>query len=274
MAYWCRAVASGAPPSARCAHTSISLAAAVRNGEDRPSPNEAHSRLLVFGGGDGARRFKDVYVLDVPPSDFPGNKRKNGRRNSSSAGAAAAAGKVGVGDAAPSRRPKTVIAPSERYNESLRMSGERKTTLRVLLASCDLAHLYDAFTAQNIDSTILPMLTESHLRELGVDTIGARLRLMKAARDAANAQSGMTGISCSSSNNSNVANTNNASCIATAGTTGSAAMSNRTMVVKDGGSSNTVALLNATRSLDAAIRQLTIASEAVQALLPASRMKK
>jgi hypothetical protein len=58
--HWHRLVASGAPPSARCAHTSITLPPRSDGAIDAYS-----ARVLVFGGGDGARRFKDVYELDV-----------------------------------------------------------------------------------------------------------------------------------------------------------------------------------------------------------------
>lgn len=39
----------GNPPSARCAHTSSLI----------------ESNLIVFGGGDGNRRMKDVYILQI-----------------------------------------------------------------------------------------------------------------------------------------------------------------------------------------------------------------
>lgn len=46
---WVKITVTGTAPPSRCAHTSTLI----------------ESKMIVFGGGDGSRRFKDLYILDI-----------------------------------------------------------------------------------------------------------------------------------------------------------------------------------------------------------------
>jgi hypothetical protein len=73
-----------------------------------------------------------------------------------------------------------------RHSESMRRLtdvGTASTTLRTFLERVGLPQLHDSFVAQDIDLSVLPSLNETHLRELGVTTIGARLRIIAAAKE-------------------------------------------------------------------------------------------
>lgn len=200
--HWNRLVASGAPPSARCAHTSISLPA------EKPLA-AAHDpqhccRVLVFGGGDGARRFKDVYVLDVHrlvgavPLMTPPAASVQASADAPAAVAtvsASTSATTAVGESSSHDSPATLArlqSGKARHSESLRRhdAGAGAATpappsLRAFLERIGLAQFHDALAAQDVDVGVLPTLTEAHLRDLGVGTIGARLRIMAAAKDLA-----------------------------------------------------------------------------------------
>mmetsp|Transcript_3499 Transcript_3499/g.5699 ORF Transcript_3499/g.5699 Transcript_3499/m.5699 type:complete len:529 (-) Transcript_3499:56-1642(-) len=182
---WTRALISGAPPSARCAHTAVALEAPLPStGKDSmalalPRGNKQQQRdrspvggrLLVFGGGDGGRRFKDVYLLDaqrlmanVPASSSlranSGSPRVSAkeRRKRSSSGARAA-------------------SPS-----SARDSSSSNNTVLDFLIANNAAQYAAQFAKHDIDMNTIPLLTDAALQEIGVKTIGARLRLLKAAQ--------------------------------------------------------------------------------------------
>jgi hypothetical protein len=200
--HWHRLVASGAPPSARCAHTSITLP--PRSGA---AIDAFSARVLVFGGGDGARRFKDVYELDV-------NRLVEGNSpatRSAAAAAAAPAPPVAATVTAVAAAAAAVVEPADPHHVvgepliawpvgSSAALGEHSSThrcrhdhqcddarppltLRSFLERVGLPQLHDTFVAQDIDVSVLPSLTETHLRELGVTTIGARLRIIAAAKE-------------------------------------------------------------------------------------------
>lgn len=60
--------------------------------------------------------------------------------------------------------------------------GGSSNDIRVWLHSIGAGAYADAFVAQDISLDVVPLLSDAHLRELGVSTLGARLRLLAAAR--------------------------------------------------------------------------------------------
>jgi hypothetical protein len=61
-------------------------------------------------------------------------------------------------------------------------NAQNGNDVRVWLHSVGAGAYADAFVAQDISLDVVPLLSDAHLRELGVATLGARLRLLAAAR--------------------------------------------------------------------------------------------
>lgn len=121
-------VVNGAAPAARCAHSSTLW----------------DDKFIVFGGGDGNRRFKDVYVLSVSlviqyQSEALQKTKKAQRR---------------------------ARAPS--VNSALDVA--------TVLGNAGLRKYAEAFLEQEITVEMFPLLKEEHLVQLGMNTIGARLQ--------------------------------------------------------------------------------------------------
>jgi hypothetical protein len=271
--HWHRLVASGAPPSARCAHTSITLP--PRSGA---AIDSFSARVLVFGGGDGARRFKDVYELDV-------NRLVEGNSPATRSAAAAAA--------APAPPTVTVAAVVDsieahgepllrgqsgraRHSESIRRLTDVDTTtssatrasttatLRSFLDRVGLPQLHDTFVAQDIDVSVLPSLTETHLRELGVTTIGARLRIIAAAKELDSSSTSTVAATTTTSSNSATSGTPTKSAASSTTTTTTTTKRHADNNINN---SDHHALLEAARALDSAVRLLSTSSTALGRLL-------
>jgi hypothetical protein len=68
-------------PTGRCAHTATA-------GAEESAPTERTTTVYVFGGGDGNRRFKDVYLLN-PAQVFRGKSTATTTTTAATATAAA-----------------------------------------------------------------------------------------------------------------------------------------------------------------------------------------
>jgi hypothetical protein len=135
------------PPTARCAHTTAVA-------------DESQHQLIVYGGGDGQRRFKDLYILNV-------DKLLKHEMNK-----------------AQQRGPATqkLKAQNDRIaSSSSTASSSSATAITSWLESIGMGQFAHHFVREEINMDILPFITEQHLSEqLGVATIGARLRIMRA----------------------------------------------------------------------------------------------
>lgn len=131
-------------PAGRCAHTATPL-------DD--------STLLVFGGGDGGRRFKDLYLLDAEQVIKPPKEKTKAK--------------------SPARRGSGGHADDKRKND-----------ITVWLSGLGLRKYVDKFVHEEIDVDTLPYLTEEHLEKLGVSTIGARLKILAAVDQLRDEQAG------------------------------------------------------------------------------------
>jgi hypothetical protein len=193
---WSKPHVKGSLPAARCAHTTTTIEGA----------------LVVFGGGDGSRRFKDVYVLDL-----------NGLGDDStqanlllSDGTHQPSASIAINNT--NTAPVTTVVPTSPRNHSPGNNAEpsphspqpnrnkplkRSTSSSSIspqstpvpappppspptdvvswLGKIGMGKYADMFVKEEIDMTLLPYLTEKHLSEnLRVPTLGARLRILNA----------------------------------------------------------------------------------------------
>eukprot|EP00727_Mastigamoeba_balamuthi_P010789 m51a1_g6332 hypothetical protein (598) ;mRNA; r:14406-16740 len=202
---WHHLPTSPTAPTGRCAHTAVIV------GADTDA-----SAVIVFGGGDGNRRFKDVYILDVaralkelltrpskqaatsapqPAAAAPSSQEKQqappvcaaasacpqqpaqqqqqqqqqGQQGQLPQGVAAAQAQGAAGQA---KAPLSIRVRDPVHN----------TDIGALLHTLGLDGYAPAFIAEDITPETLPLLTERHLEQLGVATIGARLKILNAAR--------------------------------------------------------------------------------------------
>eukprot|EP01119_Soliformovum_irregulare_P021950 TRINITY_DN7398_c0_g1_i2.p1 TRINITY_DN7398_c0_g1~~TRINITY_DN7398_c0_g1_i2.p1 ORF type:complete len:523 (+),score=127.99 TRINITY_DN7398_c0_g1_i2:78-1646(+) len=138
---WTRPQISGTAPPGRCAHTSEFI----------------DQKIIVFGGGDGSRRFKDLYTLDIDQlMKLEEKKLKNAKK-----------------------QIKQKKAPSLLVKNPEEIKAKDITQW---LTSLGMKKHAEKFVAEEIDLETLPHLTESHLEHLGITTIGSRLRIMNAIR--------------------------------------------------------------------------------------------
>eukprot|EP01112_Ceratiomyxa_fruticulosa_P018201 TRINITY_DN5778_c0_g1_i1.p1 TRINITY_DN5778_c0_g1~~TRINITY_DN5778_c0_g1_i1.p1 ORF type:complete len:618 (-),score=107.39 TRINITY_DN5778_c0_g1_i1:53-1906(-) len=134
----------GATPQARCAHTATVI-------DER--------RMLVFGGGEGtARRFRDLYILDVA--------KLLSRLEDKSI-------------------PKTPKKPvSDSLPQSQGPKHTRDNDVLAWLTELNLAKYAPNFSKEEIGMDVLPQLTEHMLLEnLGIQTVGARLKILKSIKE-------------------------------------------------------------------------------------------
>ncbi|KAL6062754.1 SAM domain (Sterile alpha motif) domain containing protein [Balamuthia mandrillaris] len=129
-------------PAARCAHTATTL--------------ELKS-LLFYGGGDGTRRFKDLYLLDAES--------------------------VLRMEARTKEKQKQCKGQHNRRNDKPQDHLVNAKSLAQWLNGLGMRQYVDNFTREEITLEVVPLLTETHLEKLGVSTMGARLRILSAIEE-------------------------------------------------------------------------------------------
>ena len=170
--YWVKPTIGGTPPAGRCAHTA----------------NMIDDQLVIFGGGDGGRRFKDMYIVDI------GNKYALGVMVNSIVEAVFRAeetkknkGKKPAVKAAAPAQPKK--KPEEKKGEISQWEhNSLYIDITTWLTSIGMKKYAEKFVAQEIDMETVQFLSESHLEQLGITTIGARLRFMAAIKTLSEAE--------------------------------------------------------------------------------------
>jgi len=119
-------------------------------------------RLLVFGGGDVGRRFKDLYILDVERL-------------------------LKLEETKKLQQPRDM---NKRKPSSEKIRNNQKSDVTAWLESIGMGRFAPNFVKEDIDMDLLQHLTEQQLAEnLGVNTIGARLRIMRAIAELASSRS-------------------------------------------------------------------------------------
>jgi hypothetical protein len=180
---WSKPHVKSSLPAARCAHTASTVDGA----------------LVVFGGGDGSRRFKDVYVLDLNALGDESTQATlllSETTHQPSASIAINTARESVpsvtsprthspsSDAPHSPQPHR-HKPLKRSSSSSSISPQPVPSsppdVVTWLGKLGLGKYADMFVKEEIDMALLPHLTERHLAEnLHVPTLGARLRILNA----------------------------------------------------------------------------------------------
>ena len=141
------------PPTARCAHTTA-LA------------DESRHQLIVYGGGDGQRRFKDLYILNVDKLLKHEATQQQQQQQQQQRGS-----------------PQKLKAQNDRLASLSSSTANSSSAAAVTswLEGIGMGQYAQHFVREEMNMDILPFITEQHLAEqLGVATIGARLRIMRA----------------------------------------------------------------------------------------------
>jgi len=151
---WMRPTINGTAPAGRCAHTADLF----------------DEKLVLFGGGDGSRRFKDLYILDVEQV----LKAEELKR---------AKAKKAVKQQTQPQSPQPQQQAKKSHQDKVKNPEEVKAKdISTWLTTIGMKKFAEKFVAQEIDMEIVPFLTEVHLEQLGVNTIGARLRILQAIK--------------------------------------------------------------------------------------------
>jgi len=115
------------------------------------------NKLIIFGGGDGGRRFKDLYTLELDQVLKAEEKK--------------------------AKSAKKAIKQRKSHADKVKNPEDVKTKdVTTFLAQLGMKKYAEKFVVQEIDMDTLPYLTESHLEQLGVPTLGARLRILSAIK--------------------------------------------------------------------------------------------
>jgi N-acetylneuraminic acid mutarotase len=130
---WSQPTISGTAPACRCAHTTTLIG----------------SKLLVFGGGDGGRRFKDLYILDI---ELALQNEQDVRKN------------------------KKII---KKQDSKLSEDTKCKDITSWMNSNGFQKHT-EVFIKEEIDMDTLIFINESDLEKLGVSHLGVRKKILQA----------------------------------------------------------------------------------------------
>lgn len=123
--------------------------------------NVVENNLIVFGGGDGNRRMKDVYILQIDEV-LKSDEKRGGKSKK--------------------------VPPKKRSNDASKTPEELlPKDIATFLDDIGMKKYLEKFVEHEIEVDTLPFLTEQHLDQLGITTVGARLRLMHAIKNLSNA---------------------------------------------------------------------------------------
>jgi len=123
-----------------------------------PSGRCAHTatllggKLIIFGGGDGSRRFKDLYILDIDELLKTEEAKKV--------------------------KTKKITKKNSKQNFKEESPIQRPKDITSWLQSIGMKKYAEKFIAAEVDVDILPYLTEQHLEQLGITSLGQRIRIM------------------------------------------------------------------------------------------------
>ncbi|KAH3761133.1 galactose oxidase [Pelomyxa schiedti] len=138
---WMKSLIVGAAPTGRCTHT----ATLCENGF-----------LVVFGGGNGTRLFKELYFLDLGRvlRDIEAKQQHQAKKTVIK---------------------KPVAPPAVKVRDPTHY-----TSVGQWLHQLGLDGLTPQFVREEVTLEALPFITEHHLETLGVISLGARLKLLSA----------------------------------------------------------------------------------------------
>jgi hypothetical protein len=141
-------------PTGRCAHAALAV--------DR--------RLFIHGGGDGTRRFKDLYIYHAERL-LTKEEVASGKPRAPPMPALPKPQAAAKSNPQPQKRSDKPPEPTE-------LNPEVRFWLQNNGFSCYLGN----FLGAELDMETLPLLTETHLEKMGIATMGGRLRVLAKLR--------------------------------------------------------------------------------------------